>query len=64
MLDLSYLIRDRFFTLQTDHDNLKYINTHPSQKVMRWKLALDEFDCRVEHIKGVDNIVADPSVGL
>jgi hypothetical protein len=58
-IELNYLIRDRFFTLQTDHDNLKYINTHPSQKVMRWKLAIAEYDCIVEHIPGVDNIVAD-----
>jgi hypothetical protein len=45
--------------LRTDHDNLKYINQHPSQKVMRWKLAMSEYDCDIEHIKGVDNHVAD-----
>ena len=30
-----------------------------SQKVQRWKLACQDFDFKVQHIPGVDNIAAD-----
>ena len=52
-------LRDNKFTLRTDHANLTYINHEGKQKVQRWKLALQEYDFWIEHIKGVDNIVAD-----
>jgi hypothetical protein len=55
----EYLLRDRPFTLRTDHANLKYINDPPSPKVRRWKLAIQEYDFHLEHIKGELNIVAD-----
>jgi transposase InsO family protein len=54
-----YLIRDRKFTLQTDHKNLVYMDTDTDGKVMRWKMTIQEFDCDVEHIPGKDNVVAD-----
>ena len=54
-----YLLRDVPFTLQTDHKNLIYINEAPSQKVMRWKLAIQEFMFDIEHIPGNTNVVAD-----
>jgi transposase InsO family protein len=56
---LEYLIRDRKFTLRTDHKNLIYINTSGSAKVIRWKLAIQEYDFNVEHIAGQANVVAD-----
>ena len=34
---LEYLLRDRSFTLKTDHKNLVYMNEPPSAKVRRWK---------------------------
>jgi hypothetical protein len=55
----EYLIRDRKFTLRTDHANLTYINDSGSPKVIRWKLAIQEFDFNIEHVKGEDNIAAD-----
>jgi cleavage and polyadenylation specificity factor subunit 1 len=57
--ELDYLIRDRHFTLKTDHQNLTYINSGPSAKVLRWKLAIQSYDFDIEHIPGADNIVAD-----
>jgi hypothetical protein len=33
--------------------------TETDAKVMRWKMTIQEFDCDIEHIPGVDNIVAD-----
>jgi hypothetical protein len=52
MTNLKYLIRDRFFTLRTNQANLQYINTHSSEEVMRWTLALSEYHCVIEHIPG------------
>lgn len=53
------ILQDRVFTLRTDHSNLTYISTAGSSKVLRWKLALQEFQFFVEHIAGVHNTVAD-----
>ncbi len=56
----EYLLGGRFFTIRTDHKNLLYLNDpHISPKVVKWKLALMEFDFRIEYIKGEDNVVAD-----
>jgi hypothetical protein len=42
-----------------DHRNLLFSRTPPSPKVLRWKLAIQEFNCTVHHIAGEDNMVAD-----
>ena len=55
----EYLLRDIKFTLRTDHRNLLYMNMKASDKVLRWKLDIQQFDFDVEHIPGPDNIVAD-----
>jgi hypothetical protein len=57
--DLEHLIRDRKFTLRTDHRNLLFLNSQASAKVTRWKLAIQEYDFDIEHIPGADNVVAD-----
>jgi cleavage and polyadenylation specificity factor subunit 1 len=45
-------------TVYTDHENLTYkqFNTN---RVMRWRLLLEEFGPELVHIKGSKNIVAD-----
>ncbi len=53
------VLQDRAFTLRTDHANLVYISNSGSAKVMRWKIALQEFQMVVEHIPGEKNTVAD-----
>jgi hypothetical protein len=56
----EYLIGGRFFTIKTDHKNLLYLNDPLiSPKVVKWKLALLEFNFEVEYIEGPDNVVAD-----
>ena len=57
--NLSYLLRDVSFTIQTDHKNLTFLNMDGSAKVKRWKMEIQEYDFRVEHIAGVDNHIAD-----
>ena len=58
---LDYLLRDRRFTLKTDHENLTRLkeNYGPNKKVQRWLLAFQHYDYVVEHIPGKLNIVAD-----
>jgi len=56
---LEYILRDTYFVLRTDHKNLIYINQEGSQKVRRWKLAIQEYNFDIEHIPGEDNIAAD-----
>jgi hypothetical protein len=55
----EYILRDIKFTLRTDHRNLLYLNEKASQKVQRWKLAVQQYNFDVEHIPGIDNVVAD-----
>jgi len=59
LMELDYLLRDRFFIIRTDHSNLQYINQNPSSKVTRWKLAIQEFQFKLQHIAGKDNVLAD-----
>jgi len=54
----EHLLKGRQFRLRTDHANLLKMNNN-SPKVTRWKLALQEFNCIVEHVAGKDNIAAD-----
>ena len=43
----------------SDHKNMVYVATlSESQRVMLWKLIIKEFDPNIQHIYGVDNIVA------
>jgi len=55
----EYLLRDVPFTLYTDHANLVYLNVPPSSKVLRWKMAMQEYNFRLFHIPGERNVVAD-----
>ena len=43
----------------TDHANLIYLKDSSDPKVLRWMVSIQEYDFDVQHIKGVDNKVAD-----
>ena len=44
----------------SDHKNLVYAATlSESQKVMWWRLILEEFGPNIQYIDGVDNILSD-----
>ena len=46
--------------MYTDHKNLEYENsTATSQRAMRWRVLLEEFNPEIVYIKGVHNTVAD-----
>ena len=45
--------------VETDHNNLVYIQKSVDGRVGRWRLALQEFDFVVTHISGAENKFAD-----
>jgi hypothetical protein len=55
----DHFLRGHHFTLFTDHRNLTFLNKPPSDKVMRWRLAVQEFGFDVAYIKGELNNIAD-----
>ena len=59
LTQLEYLLRDVYFILKTDHRNLTYLNESNMSKVQRWKLALQHFTFDIQHVKGLDNVIAD-----
>ena len=56
---LDSLLRDRIFTIHTDHKNLTYLNQDPSAMVNRWSMALMELEFSVHYVPGDQNTLAD-----
>jgi hypothetical protein len=45
-------------TVHTDHKNILYWSL-PTQRIMRWRILLEEYNVTFVHVKGVDNVIAD-----
>ena len=56
---LQSLLRDRLFTIRTDHQNLLFIKEASNPMIVRWYMALSEFSFNLSFIRGVDNNIAD-----
>ena len=56
---LKTLLRDRKFTIRTDHRNLLYIHDNSNSMIVRWFMALSEYSYDIEFLSGVDNGIAD-----
>jgi RNase H-like domain found in reverse transcriptase len=56
---LDNLLRDRKFTILTDHQDVTFIKQASNPMIVRWHLVLQELDFNIEFVKGVDNIIAD-----
>jgi hypothetical protein len=56
-----YLHGTQPFTLLSDHDSLKYHKSMPnlSGRLARWIEKMAEFDYKLQHVPGKDNVVAD-----
>lgn len=52
------ILRGQRIVFHTDHLNLLYRKL-PSQRLIRWRLLLEEFSPQVKHVKGEDNDAAD-----
>jgi hypothetical protein len=52
------ILRGQDVTVHTDHLNLLYSDM-PSQRMIRWRLLMEEFHPQVVHVAGKDNDAAD-----
>ena len=47
----------------TDHNPLNFLKTmknkNKNQRLVRWSLALQEYNLEIQHIPGSENVVAD-----
>ena len=55
----QYYLRGNVFTLETDNNNLRWMEQFKVPKVMRWVAYLQSFQFMVLHIPGRQNTVAD-----
>ena len=56
---LDRLLRDRKFTIETDHKNLMFLKTDSNAMVIRWWMAIQELDFDIKFIAGTTNGIAD-----
>ncbi|KAG9389429.1 Chromo (CHRromatin Organization MOdifier) domain [Carpediemonas membranifera] len=56
---LRRYLAGRVFEIHTDHRDLTYMHHSINAKVMRWAMALSEYDYSISHVAGVDNGAAD-----
>ena len=54
-----HFVFGKSFIVESDHRNLQWMESSQVPKIVRWRLALQDFDFMVRHIPGVDNTVAD-----
>ena len=55
----SFYLRGKFFTVETDHRNLQWIESSESPIVVRWRALMQSFSFLILHIPGRENRVAD-----
>jgi len=55
----SYYLMCKSFILETDHNNLLWIEASAVPKVIRWRIYLQSFSFMLRHIPGKQNVVAD-----
>ena len=56
---LEALLRDRKFTIRTDHKNLTFMKEESNPMVQRWYTALQELDYDLKYVPGKQNTIAD-----
>jgi hypothetical protein len=55
----AYYLHCKHFILETDHNNLIWIEASIVPKIIRWRVYLQSFSFLLRHISGVNNKVAD-----
>lgn len=55
----EYFLRPKEFIVETDHNNLRWMENSAVPKVIRWRVYLQGFTFLVRHIPGRENVVAD-----
>ena len=56
-----YILPSDPLTIFTDHKPLQYLANfrHKNQRLTRWSLHLQNFNLKIIHVKGVDNLMPD-----
>ena len=57
-----YVSSNRYpVVVRTDHNPLTFLTKmkNKNSRLMRWSLLLQEYDLKIEHIRGKDNVIAD-----
>lgn len=57
--NFKYYLCGRDFIVETDHNNLKWMEASEVPKITRWRIFLQSFSFVVRHIPGYVNLVAD-----
>ena len=55
----EHMLRGHKFVVETDHKNLSFIQNSETPKIVRWRLALQDYQFMIRHIAGSSNVVAD-----
>ena len=55
----AYYLTGKDFIIETDHNNLRWMEASEVAKIVRWRIYLQGFCFKIRHIKGTDNTVAD-----
>lgn len=55
----SYYLIGKFFIIETDHNNLKWMEASINPMITRWRIFLQGYNCMIRHIPGSSNNVAD-----
>ncbi len=55
----SYYLTGKEFIIETDHNNLRWMEASEVPKIIRWRIFLQSFVFMIRHIKGIQNTVAD-----
>ena len=56
---MAYYLRGKEFILETDHENLRWMEASEVAKIIRWRMFLQGFTFKLRHIPGKLNKVAD-----
>ena len=56
---LSYYLVGKVFVIETDHNNLVWMEASMVSKIMRWRIYLQSFNFQIRHIPGSKNWLAD-----
>jgi len=56
---LAYYLHCKFFVIETDHQNLVWIEQSTVPIIQRWRIALQSFNFLLRHIPGKHNSTAD-----
>ena len=56
---LAYYLIGKEFVVETDHNNLLWMEASEVAKIVRWRIYLQGFNFKLRHIPGKLNIIAD-----